>query len=198
MKAPANCRLIGRWRIVKADIWDRAHLDLCGPAMLTITAEGGEIAFGALEAGLEVEYARDSIGFRWTGCEEGDQVEGEGTAELLDDGSIEIEFAYHNGDEAVLKAKRDTSSTACYVREIIVSRARREACRHGARASLNPLHHRGRGGRHGGGQRAIPEARDQEGGIIPTAARPHRGGGCWGAPTSPATSPWRWCAKRAI
>jgi hypothetical protein len=29
------------------------------------------------------------------------------------DGSIEIEFAYHNGDEAVLKAKRETSSTAC-------------------------------------------------------------------------------------
>jgi hypothetical protein len=103
VKAPANCRLIGRWRIVKADIWDRAHLDLCGAAMLTITAE----------AGLEVEYARDSIGFRWTGCEEGDQVEGDGTAELLDDGTIEIEFAYHNGDDAVLKAKRDTSSTAC-------------------------------------------------------------------------------------
>ena len=113
MKAPANCRLIGRWRIVKADIWDRAHLDLCGPAMLTITAEGGEIAFGALEAGLEVEYARDSIGFRWTGCEEGDQVEGDGTAELLDDGTIEIDLAYYNGDEAVLKAKRHTSSTAC-------------------------------------------------------------------------------------
>ena len=64
-----------------------------------------------MEAGLEVEYARDSIGFRWAGCEEGDQVEGEGTAELLDDGTIEIEFA--NGDEAVLKAKPDTSSTAC-------------------------------------------------------------------------------------
>jgi len=31
--------------------------------------------------------------FRWAGCEEGDEVEGEGTAELLDDGSIEIEFA---------------------------------------------------------------------------------------------------------
>ena len=94
MKAPANCRLIGRWRIVEADLWDRAHLDLCGPATLTITAQGGEIAFGALEAGLEVEYARDSIGFRWAGCDEGDEVEGEGTAELLDDGTIEIEFAY--------------------------------------------------------------------------------------------------------
>jgi hypothetical protein len=50
---------------------------------------------------------------RWAGSDEGDQVEGEGTAELLDDGTIEIEFAYHNGDEAVLKAKRVTSSTAC-------------------------------------------------------------------------------------
>ena len=113
MKAPANCRLIGRWRIVEADLWDRAHLDLCGPAALTITAQGGEIAFGALEAGLEVEYARDSIGFHWAGCEEGDAVDGEGTAELLDDGTLEIEFEYRNGDEAVLKAKRDLSSTAC-------------------------------------------------------------------------------------
>ena len=86
MKAPANCRLIGRWRIVESDLWDRAHLDLSGPATLTITAQGGEIAFGALEAGLEVEYARDSIGFHWAGCEEGDEVEGEGTAELLEDG----------------------------------------------------------------------------------------------------------------
>ena len=58
-------------------------------------------------------YARNSIGFRWAGCDEGDEVRGEGTAELLDDGTIEIEFAYDNGDEAVLKAKRDPSSTAC-------------------------------------------------------------------------------------
>jgi hypothetical protein len=62
-----------------------------------------------LEAGLEVEYARDSIGFHWAGCEEGDEVDGEGTAELLDDGTLRIEFEYRNGDEAVLKAKRDTS-----------------------------------------------------------------------------------------
>ena len=55
----------------------------------------------------------NSIGFHWAGCEEGDEVEGEGTAELLDDGTIEIEFAYRNGDEALLKAKWDTSSTAC-------------------------------------------------------------------------------------
>ncbi len=31
--------------------------------------------------------------------------------ELLDDGAIEIDFSYDNGDEAILKAKRETSST---------------------------------------------------------------------------------------
>ena len=113
MSAASNCRLIGRWRIVEADLWDREDLDLCGPAILTITAQRGDIAFGALGAGLEVEYARYSIGFRWAGSDEGDQVEGDGTAELLEDDTIEIEFADHNGDQATLKAKRTTASTAC-------------------------------------------------------------------------------------
>mgnify|MGYP006267265037 CR=1 FL=1 len=113
MKAPADCRLVGRWRIVEADLWDRDYLDLCGPATLTITARGGEIAFGALQAGLDIEYSRSSIGFTWRGFDEMDEVSGDGSAELLDDGTIQIEFAYHNGDEAVLKAKPDPSSTAC-------------------------------------------------------------------------------------
>jgi hypothetical protein len=114
MSAPANCKLVGRWRIVNAAIWDRDHLDLCGPAMITITDHGrGEIAFGALQAGLDIEYSRSSVGFTWEGFDEMDEVSGDGSAELLDDGSIEIEFAYHNGDEAVLKAKREPSSTAC-------------------------------------------------------------------------------------
>ena len=108
MSAPADCQILGRWRIVEANIWDRDHLDLCGPAMITIGAGGhGEIAFGAMEAGLEIAYGRTSIDFTWTGFDEGDDVSGEGSAELLGDGLIEIEFAYRNGDEAVLKAKRE-------------------------------------------------------------------------------------------
>jgi hypothetical protein len=110
MNAPANCRLIGRWRIVEADLWDRAHLDLCGPARLTRAAKS---PWAPWRPASKSKYARDSIGFHWAGCEEGDEVDGEGTAELLDDGTLEIEFEYRNGDEAVLKAKRDTSSTAC-------------------------------------------------------------------------------------
>jgi hypothetical protein len=114
MSAAAGCQLVGRWRIVEADIWDRDYLDLCGPAAITIGADGrGEIAFGAMQATLDVEYSRSSIGFTWIDSDEMDEVSGEGTAELLKDGSIEIEFEYHNGDEAVLKAKREPFSTAC-------------------------------------------------------------------------------------
>jgi hypothetical protein len=35
-----------------------------------------------------------------------------GHAKLLDGGSIQIAFAYHNGDP-IPKARRNTSSTAC-------------------------------------------------------------------------------------
>ena len=114
MSAPAGCLLVGRWWILEANIWKRDHLDLCGPATLTISEHGhGEIAFGALQAGLDIAYARTSIGFTWRGCDETDEVFGDGYAQLLDDGSLEIEFAYHNGDDAVLKARREPSSTAC-------------------------------------------------------------------------------------
>ena len=114
MSAPAGCQLVGRWRIVEADLWDRDYLDLCGPTAIVIGAERrGEIAFGAMQATLDIEYSRSSIGFAWTGFDEGDEISGEGAAELLDDGFIEIEFEYHNGDDAVLKAKREPFSTAC-------------------------------------------------------------------------------------
>ena len=106
--------LLGRWRIIEADLWDRDYLDLCGPATLVIRTRGdGEIAFGALRASLDVDYGPDEIGFTWTGYDEMDEVTRAGAAELLDDGSLQIEFEYHNGDKAVLKAVREPSSTAC-------------------------------------------------------------------------------------
>jgi hypothetical protein len=109
--APMDCRLVGRWRIVEADLWDRAHLDLVEPAMITIGADGhGAIAFGAMQAGLDLEYSRSVVVFTWAGFDEMDQVSGTGSAQLNDDGTIEIAFAYHLGDEAALKAERMTSS----------------------------------------------------------------------------------------
>lgn len=101
MSAASKCRLSGRWRIVEA-------------AKITIGSDGhGEIAFGALQAGVDLGYSQSLIHFTWAGFDEMDEVSGDGHAELPDDGTIEITFAYQNGDEAILKAKRMTCSTVC-------------------------------------------------------------------------------------
>jgi hypothetical protein len=106
--------VVGRWRIIGADLWDRDYLDLCGPASMVVRANGdGEIAFGAMQASLDIDYGPDEIGFTWAGFDEMDEASGAGSAELQDDGSLEIAFEYHLRDEAVLKAVRDPSSTAC-------------------------------------------------------------------------------------
>lgn len=46
----------------------------------------------------------------WAGFDKMDEVTRNGSAELFEDGSIT--FEYRNGEEAMLKAKRDPSSTA--------------------------------------------------------------------------------------
>ena len=110
----ARSPLVGRWRIVEADLWDRDFLDLCGPATLVVGSEGhGEISFGAVQVGLDIAYNHDDIDFTWCGFDEMDEVQGDGSAELESDGSISIDFAYRNGDKAVLKAVRKPSSAAC-------------------------------------------------------------------------------------
>ena len=87
MTTPAGCRLIGRWRIVEADLWDRDYLDLDGPATITIGADNhGEIAFGAMQATLDLGYSPSMVFFTWVGFDEMDEVSGDGHAELLDDG----------------------------------------------------------------------------------------------------------------
>ena len=89
-----DCQLIGRWRIVEADLWDRDHLELVEPATLTIGADGrGEIIFGAMQGGLELEYSRSTVFFTSAGFEEMGEVSCSGSAELQDHGSIEIASA---------------------------------------------------------------------------------------------------------
>ncbi len=93
-----DCQLVGRWRIVAADLREGGALDPCGPAMLDIRADGhGEIAFGTLQANLDLACGHVDVAFD----------------RAADDGSIEIEFDCHRDDDAILKAVRDTSSAAC-------------------------------------------------------------------------------------
>ncbi len=105
------CRVIGRWRIVEADIWERDYLDLVEPATMVIGAEGhGEIAFGALQAGLDLAYARSDVAFTFVGSDEMDEVRGSGSAEMLEDGTLEIELDFDHGNAAILRAERAGSS----------------------------------------------------------------------------------------
>jgi hypothetical protein len=107
MSATAGCQLIGRWRIVEADLWDHDYLDLVEPAYMTFNKDGrGEFAFGVVNATMELEYARSFVFFTWVGFDEGDEVTGSGSAELDDDGTVEIELSFDDGDDAVLKARR--------------------------------------------------------------------------------------------
>jgi hypothetical protein len=75
----ASCELIGRWRIVEADLWDRDYLDMVEPAYLEIGGDGwAEFAFGCVTAGGELEYSQTIVFFRWSGFDEGDEISGDG------------------------------------------------------------------------------------------------------------------------
>jgi hypothetical protein len=107
--------LKGRWRIVQSDLSGADDLDFLGPATIAFDDHGhGEITVGALTAALRLEYARTIVFFRWHGSDDMTEVTGEGSAELPDDGTIEIELTYDDGDDVILKAVRQpTSSTPC-------------------------------------------------------------------------------------
>ena len=79
MKA-SRCAIVGRWRIVEADLWDRDFLDLCGPASMVVGIDGhGEISFGAVQVGLDIAYGTADIDFTWCGFDEMDEVQGSGS-----------------------------------------------------------------------------------------------------------------------
>lgn len=100
--------ILGRWRIIETDLWDTTYLDMLGPAHITFQANGnGEFAFGAVTANLQCYYARDGASFTWAGFDEMDEVSGDGSADLADNGTLEGEICFHNGDEAEFKARRE-------------------------------------------------------------------------------------------
>ncbi len=107
MTGGVECAVIGKWRMVEADLWDRDYLDLVKPAHITFQGNGhGEFAFGCVKGSLDCEYSRRIIFFTWQGFDEMDEVSGDGSAELDDDGSLEIEIRFHLADEAILKARK--------------------------------------------------------------------------------------------
>ena len=108
-------KILGKWRIVEASLWDRDYLDLVEPAFIRFDDNGeGEMAYGAMTAYLNIAAKDDTVDFEWSGSDEGDEVGGDGWAELQPDGSIEGEISYKYGDETTFKGVPwPTSSTPC-------------------------------------------------------------------------------------
>jgi hypothetical protein len=69
--------------------------------------------FGALQASLDLAYGRSDVAFTFVGTDEMDEVRGSGSAELLEDGTMEIELDLDHGDDAILRAERPGSLAAC-------------------------------------------------------------------------------------
>jgi hypothetical protein len=102
--------LIGRWRIVEMDLWERDDLDLVGPAFIEFRPDRtGSFGFIAVTGWMDCRSAPvDDAGveFSWEGADEGDQVTGRGSAALQNDRTLHGRIYIHLGDESGFRAER--------------------------------------------------------------------------------------------
>ena len=103
--------LLGNWRIIETELWDREALDLFAPAMLSLEPKGvGRIAFIAIEAQIDYRIVtRDGlpgIEFSFQGFDEGDEVMGRGWAALRGE-QLQGRLFFHQGDDSSFLAQRE-------------------------------------------------------------------------------------------
>lgn len=92
--------------------WDIGYVDTLGPGHIRFDEEGGFIAFGCVEIGLDCSHRRAVVHFTSQGSDEGSEVWGDGDAELEPDGTISGDIRFHNGDDMPFTAKRPDQPSA--------------------------------------------------------------------------------------
>jgi hypothetical protein len=111
-KVPAFVKAFaGRWRIVETDVWDNDFLDEVEEAHITFQGgSDGEIAFGALNGGLDVRYgSRDGSAyaeFSWEGFDDSKAACGRGWATIGPAGRLAGHFYIHKGDDSAFVGER--------------------------------------------------------------------------------------------
>ena len=94
----------GTWRIVDAELWDQAALELAGPATFTINGATGTLRLGTLEATLDLRYDfRDEAPvaeFSFEGFDAGEQLIGRGWLQPADAGGLDGHLFFHQGDDS--------------------------------------------------------------------------------------------------
>jgi hypothetical protein len=107
MTGRATSPIIGKWRIVSSDMWDRDFLDLVEPACILFSPQGGgEFVFGAVTGTMDCSFGANTASLTWIGSNEMDEVSGSGEAELDDDGILTFDLNCHLGDEAIPVARK--------------------------------------------------------------------------------------------
>ncbi len=103
--------LVGRWRIIEMDLWDRKAIELLGPGYIEFRKDGaGSFRFIAVEGWVDCRAVQTDNGpgveFIWSGTDELDPASGRGTAVLQDDGSLRGHINFHLGDDSGFRAER--------------------------------------------------------------------------------------------
>lgn len=101
----------GKWRIVEMELWDRADIDLLGPAFIEFDDRGsGQFRFIAVEGFIDCRFsladARARVEFSWDGTDDSEARSGRGWAEMVGGHAIEGRFYIHLGDDSAFRAER--------------------------------------------------------------------------------------------
>ena len=100
----------GKWRVVETPGYDMA----VAGAYILFDDDGGEFAFDCLTGSIRGACEGDTVEFDWQGNDEMESANGDGWAELQEDGSLQGEICLDNGDDILFIARRSsTSSTTC-------------------------------------------------------------------------------------
>ena len=100
----------GRWRVVETPSYDMAMTG----AYILFDEDGGEFVIDCLAGSIHGACDGDAVDFDWQGNDEMEPANGDGWAELQNDGSLRDEICLLNGDDIPFIASRlKTSSTAC-------------------------------------------------------------------------------------
>lgn len=90
--------MVGVWRIVEMELWDRDAIELLGPAFLEFRPDHqGEFRFMDVHGFMDVRIVHDDgvlrADFSWEGEDEGDPTSGRGWAIERPDGSLTSQVA---------------------------------------------------------------------------------------------------------
>lgn len=111
VKPKGGTSLVGDWRIIEMELWDREYMDMEVPAFIRIADDGsGEFQFGLVSGSLDGRFGERSgklaVEFTWDGQDEMDPASGRGWAALECASLLRGRIYFHAGDDSAFVARR--------------------------------------------------------------------------------------------